>query len=68
VEGRYRIPVGFVVSADTPLREAPYGPAPSTLTVDVADPVQIERAEGDWRLVARGDRRGWLHASELVQY
>jgi hypothetical protein len=67
-EARYRIPVGFVVSADTPLREAPYGPAPSSLRLDGADAVRIERVEADWRLVARGDRRGWLHATELVEY
>jgi hypothetical protein len=68
VEWRYRLPVGFVLAADTPLREAPYGPAPAALSLDRADAVRIERAEGDWRLVVRGDRRGWLHASELVGY
>jgi hypothetical protein len=68
VEARYRIPVGFVVSADTPLREAPYGPAPSSVSLDGADAVRIERAEADWRLVTRGQGRGWLHATELVEY
>jgi hypothetical protein len=68
VEARYRIPVGFVAGADTPLRDAPYGPAPSTLSLDRADAVRIERAEADWRLVTHGDRRGWLHATELVEY
>lgn len=68
VAWRYRLPVGFVVTADTPLREAPYGPAPSSLALGEGAAVGIDRAEADWRLVRRGEWRGWLHATELVEY
>jgi len=36
--------------------------------LDGADAVRIERTEADWRLVTRGRGRGWLHATELVEY
>ncbi len=68
VEFRYGKPIGFVIESDTPLREAPYGPAPETLPVARGAPVRIEWVRGDWRLVALGDRRGWMHASELVDF
>ena len=48
-----------------PLREAPYGPAaaPRTLSEDTA--VLVEREEGAWVMVRRGDAVGWVLADGI---
>jgi hypothetical protein len=68
VKSRYDSPIGFVIETDTPLREAPYGPAPETVPMERGAAVRIERVHGDWRLVALGHRHGWMHATELVDF
>ena len=67
VERRYARPVAVVLDAGTPLREAPYGPAPEVHTLDEATAVLVERAWGPWRLVRAGGYRGWLLQSEVEQ-
>ncbi len=62
---RYEVPVGIVVAADTPLRWAPYGPAPVRRTLDRGEAVELKRVEGRWVLVERGTQEGWLLAEEI---
>jgi hypothetical protein len=63
---RYRTPVALVVREDTPLRVAPYGSAAPVEPLQAMMAVQVERSWGPWRLVSRGERRGWLHETEMV--
>ncbi len=63
---RYERPTAVVLRAGTPLRVAPYGPAPADQRLDAGSLVLIERRDGPWRLVARDGRRGWLLSRELT--
>jgi len=65
---RYRIPIGIVSAADTPLRWAPYGPAPVRRTLERGQAVELKRVEGRWVLAARGSQMGWLLAEEIEQF
>lgn len=65
VDLRYSSPVGVVVQPDTPLRWAPYGPAPARTTLDQGSAVLITREESPWVLVERGVQTGWLMQSEI---
>jgi len=66
VRERYRTAIGFVLASATPLREAPFGPAPSETELPEGVAVRVESSRGDWRLVSYNGREGWVHASELV--
>lgn len=61
----YERPVALVLHAATPLREAPYGPAPSDVQLDEASVVLVRRSWGAWRLVRAGEREGWVLANDL---
>jgi hypothetical protein len=65
VHGRYSKSVGLVVSADTPLRWAPYGPAPVRRILERGTPVETSRVDGRWVLVTQGSRQGWLLLEEV---
>jgi tetratricopeptide (TPR) repeat protein len=67
VSGRYARPVALVLLEETPLREAPYGPAGAARELGRAAPVIIEDERGPWLLVSDGVDRGWLLRSELVR-
>lgn len=67
VQWRYARPLAVVIDAATPLREAPYGPAPDIRSLDEATAVLVERTWGPWRLVRAGTQRGWLLASEVEE-
>jgi len=66
VRVRYRTPIAFVLASPTPLREAPFGPAPSEAALPEGVAVRVDSRRGDWNLVAYGEREGWVHSSELV--
>ena len=66
VKHRYASPLAFVLRDHTPLRMAPYGPAPSSMSLDRASAVQVEREEGEWVLVSRDGGRGWVLGSEII--
>ena len=67
VEQQYRRPVALVRRANTPLRAAPYGSAPSRRGVNDGAGVEVQRASGPWLLVKRGAETGWLLASDVVR-
>lgn len=67
VQQRYVRPVALVMSSHTPLRVAPYGPAPAEFQLEEGAPVRIEREEGAWVLVNEGTERGWLLRTEVVR-
>jgi hypothetical protein len=67
IEWRYRMPYALVIDGETPLREAPYGPARSRAILDAADVVVVERTERDWRRVSVHGMQGWLHTSEVLE-
>lgn len=67
VATRYRVPVAFIAGSATPLREAPYGPAPSQVELAEGVAVRIAERRGSWQLVAYGARLGWVHATEVVE-
>jgi hypothetical protein len=59
--------VAVVVSAGTPVRVAPYGGASAATLVDAGAALLVERRQGAWLAVRRGDGvRGWVLASEVV--
>ena len=66
VRHRYASPLAFVLRDYTPLRPAPYGPAPSSTSLNRASAVQVEREEGEWVLVSRDGGRGWVLRSEVI--
>ncbi|MBE0593294.1 MAG: hypothetical protein IH616_12925, partial [Gemmatimonadales bacterium] len=67
VDARYRVPVAFVSGSETPLREAPYGPAPSQVALAEGVAIRVRERRGPWQLVTYGDRLGWVHESEVVE-
>lgn len=67
VDARYRAPVAFIAGSATPLREAPYGPAPSQVELAEGVAVRIAERRGSWELVAYGARLGWVHEAEVVE-
>lgn len=67
VSARYRAPVAFIAASGTPLREAPFGPAPSQVALAEAVAVRIAERRGAWQLVGYGTRLGWVHESETVE-
>ncbi len=66
ISNRYHEPVAFVVSSGTPVRVAPYGSAPATRSLERDTAVHVDRVEGAWVLIERGDTRGWLLAEEVA--
>ncbi len=64
-EARYGAPVAFVLG-ETPLRSAPYGPAPASMDLAPGLAVRVRRSQGAWHLVEHGGARGWLLRWELV--
>jgi len=67
VGARYGEPLAFVAVSATPLREAPYGPAPSQVELAEGVAVRIAERRGAWQLVAYGARLGWIHETEVVE-
>jgi hypothetical protein len=67
VRQRYARPVALVMNSQTPLRAAPYGPAPAEFQLEEGAPVRIEREKGAWVLVTEGTERGWLLRAEVVR-
>ena len=61
----YSEPVGLVLVARAPLREAPYGAAPAPYRFAQGAAVRIEREDGAWLLVTRRDQTGWLLVDEV---
>ena len=60
----YSVPVALV-HAETPLREAPYGPAAAARSLSPDTAVLVEREEGAWVLVRRGEMAGWVLADGI---
>ncbi len=67
VQRRYAQPVALVMHSLTPLRAAPYGPAPAEFELEEGAAVRIEREHGAWVLVSEGRGRGWLLRTEVVR-
>lgn len=65
VAERYRRPVALAATAGTPLREAPYGPAPASALLEAGAAVLLESARGPWWLVRHGERQGWVLTAEV---
>jgi hypothetical protein len=64
---RYRTPVALILEPETPLREAPYGSAPSLVRLREGTGVLIRDGRSGWLLVAEGERRGWVHRAEVIR-
>lgn len=64
---RYRAPVALILDPETPLREAPYGSAPSLVRLREGTGVIIRDSRSGWLLVAEGERRGWVHRAEVIR-
>ncbi len=62
---RYAEPTALVVMPNAALRQAPYGTAPAPTRFRAGTAVTIEKAEGAWLLVRRGDTQGWMLADEV---
>lgn len=62
-----RRPVAIVLAQDVPLRSAPFGSAEATRVVLRGSAVEVDRRDGPWLLVARGDARGWVHEDEVAR-
>lgn len=67
IRSEQRRPVAVVLSADVPLREAPFGSARPSRMLIAGSAVRVERRHGPWMLVRRGDTRGWVHRSEVAR-
>ena len=65
VQQRYRERTAIVARANTPLRSAPYGTAPTTRALSEDSAVRVTRADGAWLLVQRGDAVGWVLADDV---
>jgi hypothetical protein len=66
VHRAYREPAVLVAADQTPLREAPYGTAARSRTLDEGQVLRVERRWGRWVLVSRGAFRGWVLDREVV--
>lgn len=66
IQSRYDRAVALVLRDGTPLRGAPYGPAPVGRRLDAGDAVRIESVRGSWLLVVRAGQRGWLLRAEVT--
>jgi hypothetical protein len=66
VAAQYRRPVALVNVVDAPLRSAPYGAAQATRQLADGSAVVVQRSQGRWVLVERGDARGWLLRDEIT--
>lgn len=64
---QYARPVAIVRRDGAPLREAPFGSAPASRSLNDGSAVLVERRQGPWLLVRRGPQRGWLLEQELVR-
>ncbi len=49
------------------LRERPSFLGAVVATVEYAERVRVERAQGPWRHVVSGDKEGWIHESALTR-
>jgi hypothetical protein len=65
LRGRYATPVALVVVPNAPLRDAPYGTSPASRQLAQGAAVKIEREDGSWVLVSRGEGAGWMLLDEL---
>lgn len=63
---RYHLPVAVTLSAETPLREAPYGSASAGRRLREGSAVLIEAARPGWYLVAFAGARGWVLRGEVL--
>ncbi|MFQ5702995.1 MAG: BatD family protein [Gemmatimonadales bacterium] len=66
VEWRYGQSLALTVPALVPLREAPYGPAPSHRSLERSSAVKVLDIKGVWIFVEHGSGRGWVMRSELT--
>jgi oxygen tolerance protein BatD len=65
---RRRQPLAVVVNPRTPVLVAPYGGASAVATLEAGAALLVERRQGGWLEVARGDGvRGWLLEREAVR-
>jgi len=67
IDRREHRPVGIVLATDVPLRVAPFGSARAPRTLIAGTAVEIERVDGAWMLVRRGDARGWVIRGEVTK-
>lgn len=66
VSAEARRPIAIVLAQDVPLRSAPFGSAEATRVILEGSAVEVDRRDGSWLLVARGDARGWVHEDEVA--
>ncbi len=64
VEARRHIAI--VLAHDVPLRSAPFGSAEAARVIVEGSAVTVDRRDGSWLLVARGDVHGWVHEDEVT--
>ena len=65
LQRRYATPVALVVVPNAPLRDAPYGTSRASRQLALGTAVKIERQDGSWALVSRGEGAGWMLLDEL---
>jgi hypothetical protein len=65
---RYAVPVVFVQGEGTPLRTAPFGPAPGVTVLGAGDPLVVAETQGPWMQVIRAGRTGWVLQREVAGF
>ena len=65
LQRRYATPIALVVVPNASLRTAPYGTAPASMQLAQGATVRVEREDGSWALVSRGEGAGWMLVDEL---
>ncbi|HEX9691130.1 MAG TPA: BatD family protein [Gemmatimonadales bacterium] len=65
---RYDAPVAFVTADGAVLHEAPFGPSAGLLPLGAGDAMRVERREGAWLKVRRGDRVGWIRRADVAVF
>ena len=65
LQRRYATPIALVVVPKASLRTAPYGTAPASMQLAQGATVRVEREDGSWALVSRGEGAGWMLVDEL---
>ena len=63
----YARPLAFALRDDVPLREAPFGLAPSQRAVAAGAALEVDRVMTPWLLVRRGAVRGWVLTGDVAR-
>ncbi len=66
VTARYATPLVLIAHENASLREAPYGSAQTVMVLEKGSAMVVDRMDGNWVLVQRGNTRGWVLLEEVV--